>query len=189
MPDPQPHPMRLKIIGLVIVVLGVAADLGSKAYFEDYLGMDPGHQRAARRVEVVEGFLAWEGTYNPGVTFGLAAGQTNIILVLTVLATMGLAFWFLRTSIRSKCLHVGLALIISGAIGNLYDRFIWHKVRDFVLVYLGSPGKESFKWPNFNVADTCIVVGVGLVMWDALFGYGAKQAKAAMEAKKANQAT
>ena len=184
MSDPQPRTARLKIVGLVIILIGVAADLGSKAYFEDLLGMDPGHRRAERRIEVIEGFLAWEGTYNPGVTFGLAADQTEVILVLTVLATLGLGFWFLKTGTRSRCLHVGLAMIISGAIGNLYDRFQWAKVRDFILVYLGEPGKESFKWPNFNLADTFIVVGVGLVMWDALFGLGAKEAKEAAEAKK-----
>ena len=58
------------------------------------------------------------------------------------------------------------------------------KLRDFVLIYFGEPGSESFKWPNFNVADMCIVFGVGFVMWDALFGLGAKEAKAQAERKK-----
>ena len=182
MPEPHPAPVRLKIIGLVIIVLGLAADLGSKAFFEDYLGMDPGHQRAARRVEVIEGFFAWEGVYNPGVTFGLAAEKTEWILLLTALATIGLIFWFLKTRVPSKAIHVGLALIIAGALGNLYDRQRWAKVRDFILLYVGDA-----KWPNFNVADMCIVCGVTLVMWDALFGYSAKLHKAEMERKKAKK--
>jgi signal peptidase II len=178
---------RFKVVGLVILVLGLAADLASKAWFEDYLGMDPDptHKVAARRVEVIEGFFAWEGTYNPGVTFGLAADQTTLILALTGLATLGLLGWFLGTRSGSRALHVGLAMILGGALGNLWDRYHWSKVRDFILVYTGEPGAESFKWPNFNVADSLIVVGVSLVMWDALFGWSARRAKLDAQARDA----
>ncbi|MCA9315866.1 MAG: signal peptidase II [Planctomycetota bacterium] len=170
----------LKVVALVVLVLGLLADLGSKAWFEGYLGMDadPTVRSAARRVEVIEGFLAWEGAWNPGVTFGLAAHRTTEILALTGVATLALLAWLLATRNPSRLLHVGLAMILGGALGNLWDRWHWSKVRDFILVYTGEPGAESFKWPNFNVADSLIVVGVAFVMWDALFGSTAKRDKA-----------
>ena len=183
----QPHARStktLKFWGLGIILAGLVADLWSKAYFEKLLGMNVETGRSARRIDVIDGFFAWEGVYNPGITFGLAAHQTVLILALTGLATVGLFVWFLATRRPSRCLHIGLAMIIGGALGNLYDRFHWHKVRDFISFYVG-----EHRWPNFNLADSLIVVGVGLIMWDALFGHGAKvaraQAEAARRAKKA----
>ena len=187
----------LKIVGLVIFAVVLVADLWSKSYMQDTLGLVHGHPVSARTIVVIDGLLAWQGTWNPGVTFGAFAGQTVIILILTGLATLALFVWFLGTKLPSKALHVGLSLILAGAVGNLYDRMQWDKVRDFILLYSGdisnpdvwAPfGIRIWPWPNFNVADAGIVCGVILVLWDALFGLGAKDAKERYEAKKAAKA-
>ena len=189
----------LKVVGLVIFVIVLVADLWSKSYMQDLLGLEPGPEvtRSARTIIVIEGLLAWQGTWNPGVTWGLLPGQTTTILLLTGAATLALFVWFLGTRLPSKSLHVGLGLILAGAVGNLYDRMQWDKVRDFILFYSGDVenpdvwglfGIQIWPWPNFNVADAGIVCGVILVLWDALFGLGAKDAKAKYEAKKAAQA-
>ena len=183
----EPSLVRLKAIGILIFVVWLPFDLWSKSYMQDRLGLVHGESRSQHEVDVVPGFLAWQGTWNPGVTFGLAPGKTHLILALTSLATIGLIIWFAGTRLRSRCLHIGLALILSGAIGNLWDRWHWGMVRDFILVYLGDLKDPAWTWPNFNVADAGIVVGVGLVLWDALFGLGAKDAKARYLAKKAAQ--
>ena len=105
--------------------------------------------------------------------------------------------WFLGTSSRSRSLHAGLSLILAGAVGNLYDRIRWDQVRDFVLFYSGEIsdpdvvhilGVKLWPWPNFNVADAGIVCGVILVLWDALFGMGAKEARERYLAKQAAKA-
>lgn len=168
---------RLKFASLALLIVALVSDLWSKAYMQDLLGLVQGHPRSARQIDVIPGFLAWQGTWNPGVTFGLAAHQTGLILALTGLATVLLLVWLVATRLPSRALHVGLGLILSGAIGNLYDRSQYNEVRDFVLVYLGDLESPSWTWPNFNVADSCIVVGVGLVVWDALFGMSARVAK------------
>ena len=126
-------------------------------------------------------------TWNPGVTFGLAPNQTPLILALTSLATVLLLIWFLTSRSPSRALHIGLALILCGALGNLWDRAHHSEVRDFILVYLGDLQNPDWTWPNFNVADSCIVCGVILVMWDALFGHGAKQAKLKAQERKARK--
>jgi len=59
---------------------------------------------------------------------------------------------------------VGLALILGGALGNLWDRLTTGRVVDFLLVYIG-----SYPWPAFNVADSAIVVGAGLLVIEVLF--------------------
>jgi len=188
----------LKIVGLVIFAVILVADLWSKSYMQERLGLEPGPEIrvSAHTVIVIEGLLAWQGTWNPGVTWGLLPGQTTVILALTGLATLALFVWFLGTKLPSKCLHVGLSLILAGAVGNLYDRMKWDKVRDFILFYSGDIndpdvfhilGVKLWPWPNFNIADAGIVCGVILVLWDALFGLGAKDAKARYLAKKAAQ--
>ena len=193
-PKSAPQLATLKIIGVVIFAVWLPLDLWSKSYMQDLLGLVPGEPRSQHEIDVIPGFLAWQGTWNPGVTFGLAPGQTMLILTLTSLATVGLLIWFFGTKLRSRCLHVGLALILSGAIGNLWDRWQWGQVRDFILIYIGDLqdpeiveifGFQVLPWPNFNVADAGIVVGVSLVLWDALFGFGGKEAKKKGEARKA----
>ena len=77
--------------GAVVALLAVLfADLQTKSHFAELLGMDPdpGATGPFGRIEVIPGFFALEGTYNRGVTFGLAPGQTEAILLFTVLATV-----------------------------------------------------------------------------------------------------
>jgi signal peptidase II len=179
MPDPRPAPpsTRLKVVSLLLVVAGVVLDLGTKSWMQGLLEMDPGEPQRSRIVEIVPGFFRLEGTWNTGITFGLAAGKTEAILVFTVLACAGLlaAILFLRT--RSAALHVALALILGGAIGNLHDRWTWQKVRDFLVVYWKDP--SIWQWPAFNAADSMIVVGVALILWHEIFGSRAARAGAA----------
>ena len=59
---------------------------------------------------------------------------------------------------------VGLSLILGGALGNLWDRLLSGRVVDFLLVYIG-----SYQWPAFNVADSAIVVGASLLVFEILF--------------------
>jgi signal peptidase II len=166
--SPAPHLGRLKVWALVVMAVLLVADLVSKDLLQEALILRAG-RNGEREIDVIPGFFALQGTWNPGVTFGLARGLTWQILVLTSAATLGLLTWLLATRHPSRLLHLGLGLIISGALGNLYDRLRWSEVRDFFLIYLGKLEKPDWTWPNFNVADACIVLGVGFVIWDALF--------------------
>jgi len=163
--------VRVKVGSLLLVVVGVVLDLWSKAYMMGWLGMDPDLEGSARSHTVIPGFFDFSGNWNRGVTFGLAQGWTYPILVFTVVACVGLTLWLLMTRSRSRLLHVALALILAGAVGNLPDRCTWHKVRDFVLVYWKDP--SIWQWPAFNLADSMIVVGVILILWRELFGHRA----------------
>lgn len=169
---------RLKLLAFVLLGTMLAADLISKSLLMESLVLREG-RNGERDIDLIPGFFALQGTWNPGVTFGMARGHTFEILVLTGAATLALLTWLVATRQASRLLHLGLGLIISGALGNLYDRIRWSEVRDFFLIYLGRLEKPDWTWPNFNVADAAIVVGVGLVIWDALFGQQHAPAKAA----------
>lgn len=105
--------------------------------------------------------LSFQLVMNPGGLFGFGGGHTELF-VLFSLATMGLVIWMFFSFGHAHWIPFGaLALVLGGALGNLWDRIVYGRVRDFILVYLG-----TYRWPNFNVADTWICVGVGaLVVW------------------------
>ena len=123
----------------------------------------PGSFRA-----IVPGVLNLVHTTNPGVAFGLFADSASPflapLLVAFSLAVICLLFWLLATGRAGGWLgEWGLALILGGAAGNVFDRAVRHSVIDFIDVQLG-----SYHWYTFNLADSAIVIGAGLVVIELL---------------------
>ncbi len=134
------------------VGLGVLADLLSKWYAWEKLREAP-----EQTWELIRGFLALKLVYNPGIAFGIELGWWLILFAVAV--GIVLVIWlFLASDKGAVYYHIGLGLILAGALGNLVDRLTCDgRVRDFI--------DFSF-WPTFNVADALLCVGVGLVgLW------------------------
>lgn len=103
--------------------------------------------------------------YNPGVTFGLGGGLGPLLLsALAIAIAAGLLVWLRRAD--SLLLSLAIGGIIGGAVGNVVDRLRFGAVVDFLDVYI--PGSALPHWPAFNIADSAIVVGVGLIVIDGL---------------------
>jgi signal peptidase II len=96
---------------------------------------------------------------NSGIAFGLFQGATSIVIVLTSLVVLWLLVVFARGGARHPVMPVGLGLVIGGSVSNLADRIRLGHVTDFL---------DVDYWPAFNLADTFIVVGVGLLVGAAL---------------------
>jgi signal peptidase II len=96
---------------------------------------------------------------NSGIAFGLFQGATSIVIVLTSLVVLWLLVVFARGGARHPVMPVGLGLVIGGSVSNLADRIRLGHVTDFL---------DIDYWPAFNLADTFIVVGVGLLVGAAL---------------------
>jgi signal peptidase II len=135
-------------------------------------------------------FGRWFGlteVLNPGITGGMLSGvPPAVISALTGAAVLGIVIWILRSKDLPALNILCLALILGGALGNLYDRIVYDRVRDFIDVWPGLawPSQRSwlYHWPTFNVADIAIVVGVAGLMVMSLFF--SKDGKAAESAKK-----
>ncbi len=140
----------------VLTLLVVVADQWSKWWVEQ--NIVPGVPRP-----VIEGFLNLILVENRGVAFGLfPAGQTTKVLLLIGLGLLALgvvSVYFLKTPRQDRLLLTALALILGGAIGNLADRIAAGAVTDFIDAYYG-----SYHWYTFNVADSAISVGIGLML-------------------------
>ncbi len=153
-------PARVKPRILLIALLVLALDQWTKWLVEAHLP-EPSSQ------EIIPGWLHLSHVRNTGVAFGIfshhgANGSAWILsmLGLAALALVGYFFW--RAPSGSTLLLVALALVLGGALGNLLDRLATGAVTDFIGVYLG-----SYRWPDFNVADSAISVGIGLMLLDS----------------------
>lgn len=161
---------------LWISAVVVAFDLTTKYYFDN--NFQYGETR------YVTPFFNWVLVYNPGAAFSFLANaggwQREFFIVLTVVITSVL-LWMLKTNPSNRLLSVALVLVIGGALGNLFDRVVHGHVIDFIQLHAG-----GYYWPAFNVADSAICVGAGLLVWDAIRQPAA--GAAAPESKKSGAA-
>lgn len=128
-------------------------------------------------VVVLPGFFRLTHVQNPGAAFGLLSDSPAqwkigvlISFSLAALAVVSILLW--RNSHKLTTTGVGLALIMGGALGNLWDRVANKSVVDFLDFYI-----SGYHWPAFNVADSAIVVGAALLVGEILFSKPAVEEK------------
>jgi lipoprotein signal peptidase len=113
---------------------------------------------------------------NPGALFGIQVGMgvsaNTLFAIISMLAALAIIYWSTYRSLaKDRILSAALGLILAGTLGNLYDRVVFHGVRDFLYVhYLFEwPVHYDFQWPVFNIADCCLVLGAFLLLAQAFF--------------------
>jgi len=123
-----------------------------------------------RTIEVTNFFnivMVW----NRGVSFGMfnhgevAAYQPILLTIMALVIVAGLIYWLNKATNNWQIISIGL--IIGGALGNVIDRAIYGAVADFYDFHLGER-----HWPAFNIADSCICVGVAILLIESSFGLG-----------------
>lgn len=163
------------LLFLGLALIGGGIDLWTKQEIFRWRGL-PGQRDIWW---VVDGLLGIETAVNPGAVFGIGAGRGLVFAIISVVAAIGILVWlFWFKAARSLWLTVALGLITGGIIGNLYDRlgFWWQPhlpqewksgVRDWILFRIeGVPLLDP--WPNFNIADSLLVVGAGMLLFQSL---------------------
>lgn len=149
----------MKWFSLAFAVL--VLDQGSKWFADDLLG--------ARDVVSLLPFLALRKAYNPGAAFSFlsdASGWQRWFFIGLALLVIGvLVAWLRRLPRGEGRLALALALILGGAAGNLIDRVLYGHVIDFIDLYY-----RDWHFPTFNIADSAITLGAGLLLLDAFLG-------------------
>jgi len=155
-------PTRKKWPLFVCLVLSVLAlDQATKLYVHTTFALYESHP-------VIANLFAFTYVRNSGAAFGMLARQSQDFLRLffpavTAIALVGLYIYFLRVPSQHTLTLWSLCLIMGGAIGNGIDRLWLGQVIDFIDVHW-----YAYHWPAFNVADSSICIGVGLLLLDAL---------------------
>ncbi len=146
---------------MVLIAGTLIADQATKELLLHYL------LKAGDVVQVIDNFLRLVIVWNRGVSFGILGGNKAlppwVLSAVAVAVCVGLFLWLRR--IDRPLTGWGIGLVIGGAIGNVIDRARWGAVFDFADFHLG-----QWHWPAFNVADSAIVAGVGLMLIDSLIG-------------------
>ncbi|MGG3311559.1 signal peptidase II [Paenibacillus sp. FSL W8-0187] len=116
------------------------------------------------QIPVIGDFFLITSSRNRGAAFGILQDQLWFFIVVTLIVVGGIV-WYLRKVSKEgrKLLPTALALVLGGAIGNFIDRLVMGEVVDFLQFNFG-----SYTFPIFNIADSCIVIGVGLIILDTL---------------------
>ncbi|EGG38307.1 MULTISPECIES: signal peptidase II [Paenibacillus] len=116
------------------------------------------------QIPVIGDFFLITSSRNRGAAFGILQDQLWFFIIVTIIVVGGIV-WYLRKVSKEgrKLLPTALALVLGGALGNFIDRLIMGEVVDFLQFNFG-----SYTFPIFNIADSCIVIGVGLIILDTL---------------------
>ncbi len=133
-------------------------------------------------VVVTPNLLEFKLVLNPGAVFGTGPGKRWFFVGFTIVAlVIATVLFAVSTDPRQRVTHAGIALIVSGGIGNLYDRILFACVRDFIHPLPGVtwPGTTKEVWPYVsNVADAFLLIGIAIIMIK-LWRHERSEAKAA----------
>jgi len=146
------------LIALVVVLL----DRWTKHLVEQRI-------RLYAHIQIIPGFFQLTHTENTGAAFSLFADsqahwKTGMLIAFSVIALLVVSALLWKNNPAHVVTGVGLSLIMGGAVGNLWDRLARGRVVDFLLFYV-----KRYQWPVFNLADSAIVVGAGLLVLEILF--------------------
>lgn len=140
-----------------IAVLGATLDLWSKHAVFQWLDINMNEYYI-----VIEGFLRIIPRENSGAAFSMFQGWTYFLVTISVVAMLTVIGIFFFVKIHSRLMLFALGCMTGGIIGNLYDRaFNEGRVRDFIDVLIPI---IDYPWPTFNVADSLLCIGVGLLI-------------------------
>jgi signal peptidase II len=167
-------PSRYGLFALPAVT-GLAADLGTKAWLFSIPQL-----RAGEIYWLWPGHIGIQLSLNEGALFGFGQGKVWIFATLSVLAALAIPTWlFVFRAARDAWLTFALGCVMCGVLGNLFDRLglhgeVWpasdpragetvHAVRDWILWQVS----DRWRWPNFNIADSMLVVGAAILFLHA----------------------
>jgi len=146
-----------------ISVLVIIVDQYSKYLTVKYLPFQ-------QLVEVIPGYFGWLHTYNYGAAWSFLADHSGwqkwLFAGIAFIVSIVLVVWLTRLKGHKETwLAIGLALILGGALGNLYDRVVLGYVVDFICAHW----QTDYYFPAFNLADSAITIGAAMLIIDMIF--------------------
>lgn len=166
-------PASRGLVFLLLAVIGATADLWTKYAVFRWRGLP--HESDVWWL--IPNYVGIETAVNIGAMFGMGAGQGMFFATFSIVAAIGIVIWlFFYGAAEQWWLTVAMGCVMGGIFGNLYDRLgLWWQpgypepwksgVRDWILWQAG----DSYRWPNFNIADSLLVCGAAMLLWQSFF--------------------
>lgn len=152
------------LFGLFVAVLVLVADQATKSLVLAW------SRQWVEPLHTVAPGLDFVALWNSGISYGLfPQGETGRWVLVAIKVAAALLFTVWLTRARGRLEAFSLGLLIGGAIGNAVDRVVYGAVFDFVSLHA-----MGYRWYVFNLADVAVVVGVGLLLYDAFLGHASK---------------
>ncbi|WP_136606482.1 signal peptidase II [Paenibacillus dokdonensis] len=142
----------------ILALIAFLVDQGTKFMIAKQLEI-------GQEIPVIGNFFLITSSRNNGAAFGILPNQRWFFIIVTVFVVVAI-IWYMqrvRKSSSRKLLPIALSLVLGGAVGNFLDRALNGEVVDFLMLNFG-----SYTFPIFNIADSCIVIGVALIILDSL---------------------
>jgi signal peptidase II len=160
----------------VVSMLGCVVDLATKAWAFSVPSL-----RNGEILWLWDGHVGIQLSRNWGALFGMGQGKVWLFATMSTIAMLAIPIWlFVFGAARDKWLNIALACVMAGVLGNLFDRLgfsgeDWtgggetsaralHAVRDWILWQANA----SWRWPNFNIADSLLVIGAAQLFFHAM---------------------
>jgi signal peptidase II len=156
---------RTRLLHFVLALVVVLLDRWTKRLVAARIAM-------YTHIQIIPGFFRLTHTENTGAAFSLFADspshwKTVLLIGFSFVAMVVVSVLLWRQSRALTMTGIALSLILGGAVGNLWDRVASGRVVDFLLLYV-----RQYQWPVFNLADSAIVTGAGLLVLEILFRKG-----------------
>ncbi|MHA0855869.1 signal peptidase II [Paenibacillus sp. CMAA1364] len=154
------------MIYYIIALVAFLVDQGTKYLIASRMEL-------TEQIPVIGNFFLITSHRNRGAAFGILEDQRWFFIAITIVVVIAIV-WYLQKVMKTsnKILPLALSLVLGGALGNFIDRVIAGEVVDFLQFNFG-----SYTFPIFNIADSCIVVGVGLIIVDSFLDIKRNPAK------------
>lgn len=137
---------------IVIVVVGLLLDRLTKLWAVKTL-------KDFNDITIIDNFFKFSYLENRGAAWGIFQNKLLFLTIITLLVLSGIVIFLVKYKPKDKMIRISFAMIIGGALGNLYDRVIYKYVVDFITLHY----KDVYYFPTFNVADMCVVIGTAFL--------------------------
>lgn len=172
--------MKVLYISLGVFLTDQLSKLAVKGFSIPFLNFNWEGMHYGQSINIIGKFFRITYVENPGMAFGFEVGviQKLFLSLFTLVAAIAIFYYLYRSKDASLALRVGLALILGGALGNLIDRTFYGVIFGYAPMFYGKVvdflqlefwdftlfGHTYETWPIFNIADSAVSVGVGVIL-------------------------
>lgn len=147
------------LTGILLIISLVALDQISKLLIVRHLTLDS-------NITIIKNFFYITSHRNTGAAWGIFEGKLWFLILVTIFALAIFAYLMKDFDLKKNTVYsISLILMISGTLGNFIDRIFRGEVVDFLRFII-----FKYNFPIFNIADTCLTIGVILLAWTVIFG-------------------